>query len=94
MYAGAIVEEGATADLFAAPRHPYTQGLMDCIPVPGRTLPGARLGAIPGTVPTLVGDVAGCAFRSRCAYAADACAAEPPLQAADGQRWACVRGAA
>ena len=48
MYAGEVVEEGAAADIFASPRHPYTVGLMSCIPVPGRTPPGGKLGTIPG----------------------------------------------
>jgi peptide/nickel transport system ATP-binding protein len=74
MYAGEIVEKAPASALFAAPRHPYTRGLMDCIPVPGRDLPGGRLGAIPGTVPSLIGGVAGCGFRPRCAYAMPACA--------------------
>ncbi len=94
MYAGAIVERGTAGQIFAAPRHPYTAGLIDCIPVPGRTKPGEKLGAIPGTVPALVGEVAGCAFRTRCAFAEAACASTPPVRAADGHEWACIRGAA
>ena len=66
MYAGQIVEEGPVAGLFAAPRHPYTQGLLGCIPVPGRTAPGQPLGTIPGVVPSLVGELRGCAFIDRC----------------------------
>ena len=53
MYAGEVVENGTAAEIFARPRHPYTQGLMDCIPLPGRTRPGERLGVIPGVVPSL-----------------------------------------
>jgi peptide/nickel transport system ATP-binding protein len=91
MYAGEIVEEGPTAALFANPRHPYTQGLIDCIPVPGRTVPGGRLGVIPGVVPSLVGDIRGCSFRDRCSQARDLCAAAPPVRAAaDGQTWRCI----
>ncbi|MBK9081467.1 MAG: ABC transporter ATP-binding protein [Rhizobiales bacterium] len=78
MYAGEIVETGAAADLFAAPRHPYTQGLLDCIPVPGRTPRGSRLGAIPGVVPSLVGALKGCAFRSRCRFARPDCETDIP----------------
>ena len=55
MYAGAVVEQGRADRIFAAPMHPYTQGLLDCIPIPGRTAPGADLGSIPGTVPSLIG---------------------------------------
>jgi peptide/nickel transport system ATP-binding protein len=77
MYAGEIVESGRTDDLFAAPRHPYTRGLMDCIPEPGRFQPGTHLGSIPGMVPTLIGDIAGCAFNSRCGHAEEACLETP-----------------
>jgi peptide/nickel transport system ATP-binding protein len=92
MYAGAIVERASTASLFAAPKHPYTQGLLACMPVPGRTPPGGRLGAIEGSVPALTGTIAGCAFAPRCGEARDACAAPPPWnRAADGHGWACIR---
>lgn len=76
MYAGQIVEAGNAKQIFERPTHPYTQGLLDCIPVPGKTQRGAHLGAIPGIVPTLIGDFAGCRFRERCGYAMADCAAE------------------
>lgn len=92
MYAGEIVEEGAVADLFAAPRHPYTRGLIDCIPVPGKTRRGEKLGAIPGVVPSLVGALSGCAFRSRCELAEAACAGDIPWRHdANGHAARCVR---
>ena len=78
MYAGEIVETAPTAQLFAHPSHPYTQGLLSCVPVRGKTLPGSRLAAIAGVVPNLVGDISGCAFRNRCPHAQPACAATPP----------------
>jgi peptide/nickel transport system ATP-binding protein len=90
MYAGEIIEQGSAAALFASPRHPYTRGLMASIPVPGTTPPGARLGAIPGVVPSLIGEVTGCAFRERCAYARAVCAgAIAPRREADHE-WRCV----
>jgi peptide/nickel transport system ATP-binding protein len=90
MYAGEIVERASAADLFANPRHPYTRGLMASIPAPGRTPPGERLGAIPGLVPSLIGDVHGCAFRDRCAYALPACADTVPWRSAGTHGWRCV----
>jgi peptide/nickel transport system ATP-binding protein len=91
MYAGAIVEVASAADLFAGPRHPYTRGLLACLPRPGVTRAGERLGTIPGVVPSLVGEIAGCAFRSRCPVALPACATSvPEREAAPGHRFACV----
>ncbi|WP_198655717.1 ABC transporter ATP-binding protein [Salinicola sp. CR57] len=81
MYAGEVIESAPTPALYAAPGHPYTRGLLSCIPTPGRTLPGSRLQAIPGVVPSLVGDVEGCAFRNRCPQAQPTCERTPPLMA-------------
>jgi peptide/nickel transport system ATP-binding protein len=78
MYAGEIVETAPVAQLFARPSHPYTRGLLNCIPVRGKTPPGSRLAAIPGVVPSLVGPVQGCAFRNRCPQAHDGCEQLPP----------------
>ncbi len=93
MYAGEVVETGTAAAVFAAPRHPYTRGLMACIPVPGRTRRGAPLGTIPGLVPSLVGHIDGCHFAGRCPHTTDACRAAPvPLEtAAEGHHVRCVR---
>ena len=77
MYAGRIVERAPAADLFATPRHPYTKGLLAAIPVPGVTARGSALPAIPGRVPGLIGTMAGCAFRDRCAIAGPECAVDP-----------------
>jgi peptide/nickel transport system ATP-binding protein len=74
MYAGEIVETGTSREVFLRPTHPYTQGLLRCIPVPGKTRRRARLGSIPGLVPSLVGTIHGCAFRNRCPYAFEDCA--------------------
>lgn len=87
MYAGQVVETTEVAQLFAGPQHPYTRGLLNCIPVRGKTLPGSRLQAIPGVVPSLIGNVAGCTFRNRCPLADAACEQDPPMiDAAGGDR--------
>jgi len=90
MYAGEIVEEGTVHCVFASPRHPYTRGLISCIPIPGHTARGERLGTIAGVVPHLVGDICGCSFRDRCAYARPECAAEAPVRIAGEHRWRCI----
>ena len=91
----AIVETATAEALFRDPRHPYTQGLISCIPVPGKTRPGERLGVIPGVVPSLVGDLTGCPFRTRCPHARAICAEEPPHRGApDAHAWRCILEAA
>ena len=84
MYAGKVVENATTAELFARPRHPYTQGLLRCVPVPGKIRRDEPLGSIPGTVPRVGPDFEGCAFRERCAFADPACEGEIPRHRAGG----------
>ncbi|HVV95364.1 MAG TPA: ABC transporter ATP-binding protein [Hyphomicrobiales bacterium] len=72
MYAGRVVESAAVADIFHDPQHPYTRGLLACVPsVADR---GRRLGTIAGMVPSLIGEQSGCSFRNRCPLALPACA--------------------
>jgi len=78
MYAGRVVETGPTARVLAAPRHPYTRGLLGALPH-GRSRPGEPLPAIPGTVPRPDRRPPGCAFTDRCPRADPACGAIPPL---------------
>jgi peptide/nickel transport system ATP-binding protein/oligopeptide transport system ATP-binding protein len=83
MYAGRIVETCGVKDIFERPRHPYTVGLLNSLPRLGRGAGKNRqpLQAIPGTVPTLLDRVPGCAFRDRCSRAIGMCAtADPPLE--------------
>ncbi|CAN5822428.1 ABC transporter ATP-binding protein [soil metagenome] len=76
MYAGRLVEEAPSRDLFDAARHPYTQGLLGALPA--LTGPRRRLAAIPGTVPEPGRLPAGCAFTPRCPVALARCMSEPP----------------
>ena len=80
MYAGRKVEEGSVADIFARPRHPYTRGLIGAVPRLGSSLAsgGGRLVEIPGTVPDLTREIAGCAFTPRCPHAREICRVAPP----------------
>ena len=73
MYAGEVVESAPTAELFANPKHPYTQGLLRCVPVPGKIRRDDPLGSIPGTVPRVGPGFEGCAFRDRCTFADETC---------------------
>ena len=92
MYAGQVVEQGASAEVLCRPQHPYTQGLLAARPRMG--LPrGTRLHTIAGRVPDLGALPAGCSFAPRCARALPVCAQVPELRArADAaQRAACWR---
>jgi peptide/nickel transport system ATP-binding protein len=92
MYAGEIVESGTAAEIFGRPLHPYTRGLLECIPIPGRTRRGEKLGAIPGIVPTPIGPLTACQFRNRCPQAIPACAQAPvPLFSDEtGHAYRCI----
>jgi peptide/nickel transport system ATP-binding protein/oligopeptide transport system ATP-binding protein len=94
MYAGRIVESADALDLFNAPKHPYTQGLMASIPNMEEPVPEDKiLQAIPGMVPSLLQLPSGCSFQDRCSQAFDPCRKkEPPLlEAGPGHRVRCWR---
>jgi len=89
MYAGRIVEQAAVADLFAAPRHPYTRALLGSLPALSAN-PQQPLPAIPGQVPDIEQRPSGCAFANRCSYRTEICGQLPPLQEiATAHRSAC-----
>ena len=88
LYAGRLVEEGPTQDVFANPRHPYTVGLLRCLPHRGLDRRVARLDTIPGVLPSPTDKVQGCIFAARCGLVRDACrASEPPLIPLGGGRF-------
>jgi peptide/nickel transport system ATP-binding protein len=92
MYAGKVVEEASVEELFARPRHPYTQGLIRSIPRVDRGARKVRLEAIPGVVPSLLDPAPGCRFAPRCRFAMNACIrATPELrEVAPGHKAACI----
>ncbi len=89
MYAGRIVEQGATDAVLDRPLHPYTAGLLGSIP--SRNCKGEPLAQIPGNTPSMLSLPSGCSFRLRCARADAACAALPPQpsEPSPGQRVRC-----
>lgn len=82
LYAGTLVEEGNTKDVFSAPRHPYTVGLLRCLPQLGLSKKDKRLDTIPGFLPARLDFHQGCVFTERCLNAQDIChKVEPELVA-------------
>ena len=98
MYLGRVMERAAKADLFAAPRHPYTRALLASTPrvdaARGEAaLARAARSALSGELPSPLAPPSGCVFRTRCPYAIDRCAeVVPPLEPAGGAHAAaCIR---
>jgi len=90
MYAGRFVERAAVTDLFDAPTHPYTRGLLASLPQAGKE----RLVPIVGFPPNMLRPPSGCAFRARCADAVSDCEhAVPELRAVGAAQSACIRAA-
>jgi peptide/nickel transport system ATP-binding protein len=87
MYAGRIIEEGPTAAVLRAPRHPYSRGLLESLP--SRAEPGRDLTQIPGSTPPLLKLPEGCAFRPRCREATDVCRTMPVLEHHGNRGWRC-----
>src|SRR6185369_8377226 len=78
LYAGELVEEGPARQVFDDPRHPYTVGLLRCIPRRGQRKDRDRLDTIPGFLPAPGHSLSGCVFAPRCALAQDRCRSESP----------------
>ena len=89
MYAGNIVETGSVAEVFANPKHPYTKGLLDSVPVHARR--GDELKSIGGSPPDLHTIPEGCVYQARCPLARDICATKRPTleTVATGRKAAC-----
>jgi peptide/nickel transport system ATP-binding protein len=79
LYAGRIVEEGRADDVLRDPHHPYTVGLIRCIPRGGVRKDHSRLDTIPGFLPAIGEDLPGCVFVDRCVLAEDRCRREEPV---------------
>jgi peptide/nickel transport system ATP-binding protein len=80
LYAGELVEEGPARQVFESPRHPYTVGLLRCIPRRGQKKDSDRLDTIPGFLPQPGHTLTGCVFAPRCGLATDRCReSKPPL---------------
>ncbi len=91
LYAGELIEEGPAREVFDQPRHPYTVGLLRCIPRRGQRKDHGRLDTIPGFLPTPGDDPTGCIFVPRCPIAEDQCreAAPPAFPVGDGRTSRC-----
>jgi peptide/nickel transport system ATP-binding protein len=78
LYAGRLVEEGPAQEIFRDPRHPYTVGLLRCIPRGGLRKDETALDTIPGFLPRLGADLPGCVFEQRCGLAKEICREHEP----------------
>ncbi len=88
MYAGKMVEEASSDELFEQPRHPYTIGLMNAIPRLGLRKTDRALSTIPGNMPSIGTSLPTCVYVDRCPIASDTCRSEvPPLVALSDGRW-------
>jgi len=86
LYAGKLVEEGSSQEVFDHPQHPYTVGLLRCLPRHGSRQSAQRLETIPGFLPLLGADLPTCVFVDRCPLASDKCRSTAPPWSADAGR--------
>lgn len=87
MYAGRIVEQGPAKTVLRAPKHPYTQGLIDSLP--GHLQAGQTLQQIPGSTPSLLSLPPGCAFAPRCSLTTHQCDQSPDVNQDNERHWRC-----
>jgi oligopeptide transport system ATP-binding protein len=94
LYLGRVMEVASSAELYSRARHPYTQSLLEAVPIPDPDVQPARLArALSGEPPSPLDPPSGCVYRTRCPHMTDVCrAAVPPLgDAGDGHHVACHR---
>ena len=87
MYAGKIVEQGATDDVIDRPVHPYTMGLLGSVPTANKR--GKRLYQISGMAPNMMALPQGCAFKERCPRRAAECETTPEITTSHGRAFRC-----
>lgn len=92
MYAGQLVETGTTSEVFNHAEHPYTRGLLKCVPEIESGEKETRLGTIPGIVPAMIGTLKGCSFANRCPYRQNRCISETPqlTELSEGRSHRCL----
>jgi oligopeptide/dipeptide ABC transporter ATP-binding protein len=92
MYLGRVMEIAPSDELYARPRHPYTEALLSAVPIPDPTLRRERI-LLRGDIPSPISPPSGCVFRTRCPIAGRECAeAPPPLEeVAPGHLKACFK---
>jgi len=92
MYAGQLVETGTTEQVFNHAIHPYTKGLLQCVPAIESENNLSRLGTIPGIVPSMIGEQQGCSFANRCPFKQDICVEKKVSMTllSDGRRHRCL----
>jgi oligopeptide/dipeptide ABC transporter ATP-binding protein len=91
MYAGQIVEEAKTGDIFYHPAHPYTRALLQSVP-DILDAPDRKLTSIPGMVPDNYDELTGCRFAARCSYCGEECdRPQDSMQCGDGHFVQCTK---
>ncbi len=93
MYAGQLVETGTADQVFNHALHPYTKGLLQCVPAIENEKEGLRLGTISGIVPSMIGVQEGCSFANRCPFKQEICVTKTPelTVLSDGQSHRCMQ---